>query len=225
MQLIECKSPILDVGAGTGQMTLPLIEKGLNVTALEPGLEMAGILREKGIRVIDLPFEKYDGNHTWGAVVSHQAFHWIEREKGIKAAGQALKEDGILLLIWDIDCSQDTPFYKATQPVYRVSMPKAKWPSKKPVCDFPGLYAEAMEESPFFGDVHLEYIQHSREYNKEEYIGLLRTFSDHLSMPDAFFEGIERIIDDFGGVIERRYKSALLWSTKECESVKGIGLF
>jgi SAM-dependent methyltransferase len=57
--LARCRSA-LDVGAGCGALTLPLAERGLRVTAIEPSAAMAGALREEaaarrldGVRVIE----------------------------------------------------------------------------------------------------------------------------------------------------------------------------
>lgn len=37
----------LEVGAGTGQATGPFLERGCQVTAIEPGAQLAGILNQK----------------------------------------------------------------------------------------------------------------------------------------------------------------------------------
>ncbi|MBL7259455.1 class I SAM-dependent methyltransferase [Paractinoplanes lichenicola] len=40
-------SPVLEVGAGTGQATVPLVARGFTVTALEPGHALAALARKK----------------------------------------------------------------------------------------------------------------------------------------------------------------------------------
>jgi len=38
---------VLEAGPGTGQLNVPLLERGLRVTALEPGPRMAGLLNRR----------------------------------------------------------------------------------------------------------------------------------------------------------------------------------
>ena len=53
----------------------------------------------------------------------------------------------------------------------------------------------------------------TQSYSSEEYLGLLSTFSDHITLPetqrDALFAEIRKLIDEHGGTIEKPYRSAL----------------
>src|SRR5262245_6875414 len=56
--------PVLEIGAGTGQLTRGLIRAGLQVEALEPGPRLASRLRANlgagaPLRVRETPFEDY----------------------------------------------------------------------------------------------------------------------------------------------------------------------
>ncbi|MEM6317842.1 MAG: hypothetical protein AAF960_09230 [Bacteroidota bacterium] len=81
-------------------------------------------------------------------------------------------------------------------------------------------------------DEHWDYINKRREfvkferrdfeckkqYSKEKYLGLLNTFSPHMSMEASkrkeFFKEIELIIEDFDNQVLKHYKTVLLLATK-----------
>jgi SAM-dependent methyltransferase len=97
---------VLEVGAGTGQLTTGLLDAGLRVVALEPGPNMAGYLRARlggrpGFSVKLGFFEDFDGPEgTFAAVVSANAFHWVDPAVSYIKAAQQLCSGGCLGLIW-----------------------------------------------------------------------------------------------------------------------------
>ncbi len=97
---------VLEVGAGTGQLTTGLLDVGLRVVALEPGPNMAGYLRahlggRPGFSVKQGFFEDFDGPEgTFDAVVSANAFHWVDPAVSYIKAAQQLCPGGCLGLIW-----------------------------------------------------------------------------------------------------------------------------
>jgi SAM-dependent methyltransferase len=98
--------PVLEVGAGTGQLTSGLLDAGLRVVALEPGPNMAGYLRahlggRPGFTVEQALFEDFDGPEgRFDAVVAANAFHWVDPAVSYAKAAQQLRPGGCLGLIW-----------------------------------------------------------------------------------------------------------------------------
>ncbi len=85
---------VLDVGAGTGQLTLPLRRAGLEVTALEPGARLRALLSEHtahdtGVTVHGGLFEDFTApEQSFSAVLSANAWQWIDPHISYtKAAG------------------------------------------------------------------------------------------------------------------------------------------
>ncbi len=82
---------VLEVGAGTGQLTLPLVERGFNVTALEPGPRMAALLVRKldpypASRVVVARFEDaVQEPSAFDLVASATAFHWWTPNSGTRS--------------------------------------------------------------------------------------------------------------------------------------------
>jgi SAM-dependent methyltransferase len=95
---------IADVGAGTGKLTRPLLERGLAVIAVEPVDGMRGTLARtapgadvRAGQAEALPLE--DGSVD--AVVAGQAFHWFANAAALAEFARVLRPEGRLGLIWN----------------------------------------------------------------------------------------------------------------------------
>ena len=95
---------VLDIGAGTGKLTRPLLERGLHVIAVEPVDGMRGMLErtapEADVRAgqaeaLPLADGEIDG------VVAGQAFHWFANRTALDEFARVLKPHGHLGLIWN----------------------------------------------------------------------------------------------------------------------------
>jgi len=104
---------VLEVGAGTGQLTTALMRAGLRVVALEPGPNMAAHLRhtfhdEHGFTMEQSVFEDYEAaDRQFAAVVSANAFHWIDPTVSYAKAARLLRRRGSLGLIWNFPILAD----------------------------------------------------------------------------------------------------------------------
>jgi trans-aconitate methyltransferase len=75
---------VIEIGCGTGQATVPLARRGLAVTAIELGAELAAVARQRlaafpAAEVVTCSFEDWepDGIRA-GAVVAVTSLHWID---------------------------------------------------------------------------------------------------------------------------------------------------
>lgn len=103
---------VLEIGAGSGQLTGGLLEAGLRVTALEPGARLAERLAQKfaghdGLEVIGASFEDYAPDQPFAAVLASNAFHWVDPEVSYAKAWAALAPMGSLCLIWNFPILAD----------------------------------------------------------------------------------------------------------------------
>ena len=95
---------MLDLGAGTGKLTARLVERGLNVVAVDPIAEMLEVLRSAlpgtpallgTAEEIPLPDNSVD------AVLVAQAWHWVDPERAIPEVARVLRPGGRLGLVWN----------------------------------------------------------------------------------------------------------------------------
>lgn len=98
---------VLEIGAATGQLTLPLRTAGFRVVAIEPGDRLRQRLADKvaddpGVTLRGGFFEDYDGNEApFAAVWSSNAFHWVDPAVSYAKAADLLASGGSLVLLWN----------------------------------------------------------------------------------------------------------------------------
>jgi SAM-dependent methyltransferase len=104
---LSAGADVLEIGAATGQLTLPLRTAGFRVVAIEPGDRLRQRLAAK---VADDPdvtlhggfFEDYDGLEApFAAVWSSNAFHWVDPAVSYAKAADLLAPGGSLVLLWN----------------------------------------------------------------------------------------------------------------------------
>lgn len=101
---IEATQTVVDLAAGTGKLTVRLLDTGARVIAVEPSDGMLAVLRVavpeaesmKGVaEAIPLP----DGSAD--AVVVAQAFHWFANDRALAEIHRVLRPGGLLGLVWN----------------------------------------------------------------------------------------------------------------------------
>ena len=94
---------LLDVGAGTGIEARQFRARGCTVLGVEPDARMAGVARAGGLEVDVARFEDWDpAGRRFDAVVSGQAWHWVDPVAGAELAGQVLRPGGLIALFWHV---------------------------------------------------------------------------------------------------------------------------
>ncbi|MGB7237075.1 MAG: methyltransferase domain-containing protein [Rhodococcus sp. (in: high G+C Gram-positive bacteria)] len=99
---------VLEVGCGTGQATRPLAERGYNIVAVEPGLGLAELARQ---RVADFPnakieistFEAWeDRNRSFDLVVAASSWHWVDQAIGWPRAHDIVNPGGWMAILGNV---------------------------------------------------------------------------------------------------------------------------
>jgi SAM-dependent methyltransferase len=96
-------SVVVDLAAGTGQLSRRLVSRGINVIAVEPARNMRAVLEERlpVVRVLEgtaeaIPLD--DG--VADAVVVGNAFHHFDRDAAFAEIRRVLRAGGMLALFW-----------------------------------------------------------------------------------------------------------------------------
>ena len=96
---------VLEIGCGTGQLTRSLLARGLRVTAIEPGAQLAELAQQRlggtgELELVNARFEDVRLPHEhFRAVFSASAIHWVDPDVGWQRAADALVPGGTLALI------------------------------------------------------------------------------------------------------------------------------
>ncbi|MEE2568346.1 class I SAM-dependent methyltransferase [Pseudarthrobacter sp. J64] len=95
---------VADLGAGTGKFTALLLERGLQITAVDPSADMLAQLHLScpaataclgSAEVTGLPDSAFD------VVSAAQAWHWVDPVAASSEAARILRPGGTLALIWN----------------------------------------------------------------------------------------------------------------------------
>jgi SAM-dependent methyltransferase len=216
----------LEVGCGTGQATAWLGSLGCEVLALDRAPDMLEAARRRlsaypnvELRLAD--FEALSVRPSYGALLFATSYHWLDPSDRVDRCAGHLARGGSLVLLWHTHPRPYTGFHERVESIYRRLVPDWEPPAS------PGMTEEGIDRvrselergrGPF-GPVVRRSFDWSRVYSRADYVRLLSTYSDHLLMPDALrrelFADVGALADrEFGGAIERPYRTELLVAAK-----------
>lgn len=95
---------VVDLGAGTGQLTRSLVARGLRVTAVDPSASMRAALSTElpGVPVLDGSGESIPvPDASADAVLCAQAWHWVDPPAAGAEVARVLRPGGVLGLVWN----------------------------------------------------------------------------------------------------------------------------
>jgi SAM-dependent methyltransferase len=212
---------VLEIGCGTGQLTVPLAERGLRVTAVELGAALARVARRNlaahpRAEVVVGAFEEVALDPgSFDLVVAATSFHWLDPAVRVERSVDLLRPGGALAVIDTVHVAGgSSAFFADAQSCYE------RWDPATP----PGLFLRPaaavptvrpeLEDAPRLGPVHLRRRQWDAGYTTEQYLTLLRTYSGHLALPVETRHGLlgcigSLIAGRYGGRITKRYLTEL----------------
>ena len=181
---IESGSRVLEIGCGTGQLSVPLADYGVELVAIERGPNLAALAqlnlaRFPKAQVENRSFEEWPlSAEPFDAVVVANAFHWLDPEVRFSKSARALRLGGNLTVAHAHHVQGGTPgFFEETQRYYM------KWglsddpffqlptPSGAPV-----MYPE-LDDRPELGPISRNRFEVPRLHTAESYVGWLKTDS------------------------------------------------
>lgn len=202
---------ILEIGIGTGQATLPILQTGCKVTAIELGDNLTQYVKDKyryykNFNVINADFIEHPiKGETFNLVYCATAFHWLPLEEGYTKVRNILKDNGTIALFWNhpFPNRKDDISNIANRKIYNKYLQ-----SDKEVVEFSEKDCQKrIDELEQFGfkDITSKLYYAQRVLTSDEYISLLNTYSDHRSLPPEIKNNFERdmknSIDEVGGKI------------------------
>ena len=202
---ITKSSKILEIGCGTGNATLPMIQTRAEVTAVEIGENLSKYTAQKfskysNFQIIHCAFEDFQAPTNYDLIFSATAFHWIKPDKSYLKCKDLLKHGGVLAVFWNTPCISRTnlDLYEEIQDLYQRFMPNSK-EEKEMLLESEGYTKRCNDLNNFlkengYIDCIFKIYQDSRVFSADEYIGLLQTYSNHMALPPdvraTFFEKI-----------------------------------
>ena len=211
---INDSSNVVEVGIGGGQATLPILQTGCALTAVEYGENFSKLCEEKfkeykNFLVITDKFENVSfSDSTYDLVYSASAFHWVPEDIGYSKVFSMLKSGGVfarfanhpyrdkgnLELSEEIDNLYSQYYYE----YYGRDIKSVKEYSEEQA-----IQRAQIAEKYGFIDIKHALFYRTRTFSAKEYIELLGTYSDHIAIEETirteFFLKIEEAINQYGG--------------------------
>ncbi len=171
---------MLELGAGTGQLSEALIEAGLDLTAVEPldGTRelLAGAIGPERVRAgraeeIPLPDESVR------AVFAADAFHWFDERLAMPEIKRVLQPGGGVAILRTVPAI-DEPWSRELGEVINEMRPEhPAFTARRP--------AAALEEDESFGPVRETKVTSRRELDRDALIALVASFSWVATLPGS----------------------------------------
>jgi SAM-dependent methyltransferase len=201
---------VLEIGPGTGQLTVPLAERGCEIVAVELGANLAAAARRNlrrfpSITVVTADFERWQlPAERFDLVISATAFHWLDPATRMGRTADALRPGGALATVETHHVAGGTEaFFAEVQDCYLRFDPATTSPgfTCPRSAEIIGDDGEAARSGRYRDPTILRY-EWEQAYRTAEYLNVLRTYSSTLDLPPATADGLLRCV---GGLIDRRY--------------------
>jgi SAM-dependent methyltransferase len=206
---------VVEVGAGTGKATELLAARGLAVVAVEPSAEMAAVARAKlapwpDVTVVESAFEDWIGAEPLDAVVSVQAWHWVDAAVRYDRARAALRSGAMLAAVWSFPDWERCPERDVLSRAYRGAAGALRpdfpmHPDSQPT-RLAGDWCGEIAAADGFDAAEVRQFPWSERYSSADYAALLQTHQDHILLSEddraALLAAIARSIDEHGGHLE-----------------------
>jgi SAM-dependent methyltransferase len=200
----------LDLGAGTGQATGPLLEAGLRVTAVEPGTELARRLRsgfpaakviESTIEDADIPPDSFD------LAVAATSVHWFDLDRVLPKIHRALVDGGRFVVwrnVYGDTSVAESPFReRVAEIVSKRNAPDRPGPAESDTVSWSRMLASG----GYFEVEPRDEFRWSIELDEQQIHDLFTTFSD---WSPAEAEEAAQAVHDLGGRVTEHYVTPLI---------------
>jgi SAM-dependent methyltransferase len=189
---------VLEIGCGTGKLTRALVERGLDVTCVEPGANLAAIAARSAPVIVER-FEDWTPDGVYDAVCCATAWHWLDPEIAPRKVHELLRPGGVLGVIGThhVVPPDADRFFREIQVAYDAIGEGVT--DLADVGDIRHSDADALRATGLFEVEDRGYVR-TIDYDASAYIDLLNTYSGHITMSDdersTIFDAVRRLAGD-----------------------------
>lgn len=204
---------VLEIGAGTGLATGPLLAAGAHVLAVEPGESLAAILADDHacdrLEISITDFEDADPPGGFDLAVAATSLHWLDPATSTGRIGRLVRPGGWLAAWWNEfgDVKRPTAFRDRLDEVYHDLLPAEPGyrDSRSHVLDT-DRWRRQLTAGGYFGEVSVEIIEWHQSLTARSARDLWATFPNvaELAPPDRarFSARLGAIVDGLGGRVD-----------------------
>jgi SAM-dependent methyltransferase len=194
---------VLDLAAGSGKLTRPLLAAGAEVVAVEPVAEMRAAL-PPAARVLEGTAEAIPlGDASVELVTVGQAFHWFDGDRALPEIHRVLRPGGRLALVWNRRLDDDAVNRAIDELLapYRTGIPSIRRDE----------WRVAFERTELFGPLEEHELPHDQVLDADGLADRIGSVSFIASLPDAERAEVVTAARALagGGVATIRYRTEL----------------
>jgi SAM-dependent methyltransferase len=209
---------VLDLGAGTGKLTRPLLDAGLDVVAVEPLPAMRAALATAigPERALDGRAEAIPlGDASVDATVCADAFHWFDGDRAAAELHRVVRPGGAVMALWTMN-ADGFPWDDEITALLRPLWERTRHPGI-----IEGRRAEALERHAGFTPVRRAELSFEDAIDRGATLAWFASFSVVGALPDADREELlgrmAAILDRHGVTTVHRRWDVELWVTRREE--------
>jgi SAM-dependent methyltransferase len=176
---------LLDLGCGTGQLTLPLAAHVAEAVGMDPEPDMLTEARRQAREQAVANVSWIQGNSAdlpgglghFRLVTMGRSFHWMDRAQVLDALDAMVDDDGSLVIAND-SClvRPTTPWQQAIEEIQRRFLPPDRHRGPTPAADTRQTHEQVLANSPF-RQVNRQVYEFLRPWTIEQAIGYLYSTS------------------------------------------------
>ncbi len=227
---LPANAGLLEIGCGPGKATVSFAKRGFPIVCLEPNQVFCQLARQNcapyaNVEILNVSFEEWPLEvRTFDGVLAANAFHWIPPEIAYQKAARTLKDEGWLMLFWNMTPEPSDKAYAILRDVYERYAPTlVKYEGQETQTKIQQELGQTIVNSGHFKDLLCHQIFCKVTYGGEDYLMLLNTFSPYRSLAaeakEALFAGLRETIEtQFDGSLHLSYLSAFHLARKQRDS-------
>ncbi len=211
---------ILELGCGPGNATLAFAKLGFSMICLEPSLAACHLARQNcaiypQVEIKQTTFEEWELEiGKFDAVLAATSYHWINPEFGNSKIAQALRNNGNLILLWNMTPQPEYGIYQSFREIYQKYAPSLdRYENVETQQKIVQVLGQKAIDSGKFKNLVSEQVVCKVNYYIDDFLLLLSTYTPYLKLDIEtrnclFTELREKIENNYGRNIQITYISA-----------------
>ncbi|MEH2237996.1 class I SAM-dependent methyltransferase [Nostoc sp.] len=220
---LDSDASILEVGCGPGNATVAFAQFGFSMTCLEPNQDFCHLVQRNcatypNVAIHNTSFEEWELEaKQFNAVLSANAFHWIPSEIRYAKAATALRDNGFLILLWNLSAEPKYEVYQAIEEVYQAYAPLfVRYEGAETQAEILRGFEQDILDSGYFKELASEQIACEVTYSIDDYLKLLSTYRRlEPKAKELLFAGLREKLRNFGDSVHLSFLSAVHVARKD----------